>query len=42
MKIVRQQQEEELLNKIKNIKEDICEIKGSNLNIKVGIDKDGK
>ena len=42
MKIVRQQQEEELLNKIRGIKEEISEMKGSNLNIKVGIDKDGK
>lgn len=42
VRIVRQQQQEELLNKIKSTKEEICEIKGSNLNIKVGIDKDGK
>lgn len=41
-KIVEQEQQEELINRIKEIKSDIEGIKSGNVGIKLNIDKDGK
>lgn len=41
-RVVEQQQEVEVLNKISEIKEEIVELKGGNVSIKFTIEKDGK